>query len=86
VEQQAHPFTAGTARQTLVNLAESLVDRSGVADSPGWTLMRLTLDALPLDTETFALALNRLNNARAYWEEGETGAARYELRLLLGGL
>jgi hypothetical protein len=40
------------------------------------------LQALPLDTTEFALAVNRLANARHYLESGEYGAARFELRLL----
>jgi hypothetical protein len=40
------------------------------------------LEALPLDTTQFGLAVNRLANARHYVESGEYGAARYELRLL----
>jgi hypothetical protein len=44
--------------------------------------LRCLLEALPLDTADFGLALNRLANARHYVECGEHGAARYELRLL----
>jgi hypothetical protein len=44
--------------------------------------LRLLLEALPLDTTDFGLAVNRLANARHYLESGECGAARYELRLL----
>ena len=40
------------------------------------------LEALPLDTTAFGLAVNRLANARRYLKSGEHGAARYELRLL----
>jgi hypothetical protein len=44
--------------------------------------LRHLLNALPLNTAEFALALNRLANASHYLESGEGGAARYELRLL----
>jgi hypothetical protein len=44
--------------------------------------LRLLLEALPLDTTEFALAVNRLANARHYLRSGEFGAAWYELRLL----
>ena len=44
--------------------------------------LRLLLEALPLDSTEFALAVNRLTNARHYLETGEHGAARYELHLL----
>ena len=42
----------------------------------------MILDALPLDTDDFALAGNRLRNATRYLESGERGAACYELKLL----
>jgi hypothetical protein len=44
--------------------------------------LRFLLEALPLDTTQFGLAVNRLANARHYLESGEIGAARYELRVL----
>jgi hypothetical protein len=40
------------------------------------------LEALPLSSVEFALAVNRLANARRYHRSGEYGAAKYELRLL----
>ena len=40
------------------------------------------LEALPLSSEEFATAVNRLDNARHYLAAGEGGAARFELRLL----
>jgi hypothetical protein len=44
--------------------------------------LRVFLEALPLDTAEFGLAVNRLKNAQDYIETGEHGAARFELRLL----
>ncbi len=44
--------------------------------------VRMLLNALPLDTEEFALAGNRLRNAARYLTSGERGAACYELKLL----
>ena len=40
------------------------------------------LAALPLSSDEFGLAGNRLNNARRYLQSAERGAAGYELRLL----
>lgn len=40
------------------------------------------LESLPLSTGEFGLASNRLNNAGKYIASAESGAARYELRLL----
>jgi hypothetical protein len=48
--------------------------------------VRALLEALPLSTGAFALAVRRLDNARTYMRAGETGAAVFELRLLLGSL
>ena len=41
---------------------------------------------LPLASEDFAVANCRLRNARKSLEQGEAGAARYELMLLAGSL
>ena len=48
--------------------------------------VRARLEALPLPTGAFSLAVCRLDNARTYLRAGETGAAAYELRLLLASL
>jgi hypothetical protein len=48
--------------------------------------VRHALECLPLTTAEFATAVNRLENARAYLEVGEPGAARFELLLLLRSL
>jgi hypothetical protein len=44
------------------------------------------LRALPLGTSDFSVAVSRLNNARRYVVANESGAARYELQLLVGTL
>lgn len=44
------------------------------------------LEALPLNTEEFALAGNRLRNAGRYLRSRERGAACYELKLLARSL
>lgn len=46
----------------------------------------LLLQTLPLASEPFGVAMNRIRNAHRYLESSEPGAARYELRLLGGGL
>jgi hypothetical protein len=45
----------------------------------GWR----ALEALPLTTEEAATARNRINIARSYSETAESGAADFELRLLV---
>jgi hypothetical protein len=44
------------------------------------------LEALPLSTGEFAVASNRLGNARRYLDAGERGAAQYEVQLLIRGV
>lgn len=44
------------------------------------------LHCLPLDSSEFALAQNRVRNARRYFRAREVGAARFELRFLLNSL
>jgi len=46
--------------------------------------LQIELEQIPLTTEEFQLAINRLNNARAYVKRAEPCAARYEAKLLLG--
>ena len=48
--------------------------------------VRNLLDSLPLATNEYATAANRLRNAHRYLTSQERGAARYELNLLAGSL
>lgn len=52
-----------------------VIDWLGLADA---------LACLPLTTEQYAVCLSQLRNAARNLAEGESGAARYELRLLAG--
>lgn len=40
------------------------------------------LETIPLTSEEFGLALNRLRNARRYLASAERGAARWELKMM----
>ena len=62
-------------------LEDLLSGKSG--DSPYEDLIRIEsfLDSLPLATDEYGLAQNRIRNARRYFQAREIGAARYELRL-----
>lgn len=51
-----------------------------------WAKARATLEAMPLGTGRYDVAVSRLNNCRRYEKSGETGAAKYELKLLCGYL
>lgn len=61
-----------------------------VLQPPDFTIafapLRRMLAALPLARDSYAVALNRLDNAQHYLEGGEGGAAAFELRMLLGSL
>jgi hypothetical protein len=82
---------------TTVSLTASLCDQlrhahDGLAARPppeglmDFDHIRRLLEALPLVTAEFSLAVNRLANARHCLHSGEPGAARYELGLLLRSL
>ena len=44
------------------------------------------IESLPLSTDEFGLAMNRLRNASRYLRSHERGAARYELKMLARSL
>ena len=48
--------------------------------------IRQMLDSLPLATDDYSTASNRLRNANRYLDSRARGAAGYELRLLAGSL
>ena len=51
-----------------------------------WLAVRKLIDALPLPTDQYDLAVLRLNNCKRYLTAAENGAAGYELKLLMGTL
>ncbi len=69
-------------RQSL----EDLLERVSLATGPvrGFEQVRQALEAMPLASAEFSLAVNRLANAQRYLKSGEPGAALFELRLLRG--
>ena len=75
-------------RNLLAQCLSPLMDQETDADlwKDQLTVAAMLLESLPLSTSEFGLAMNRLNNARRYLKSNECGAARYELRLLIGGL
>jgi hypothetical protein len=72
------------AAQGLAQILLWLWENVGLGPVPAneWDLAHARLEGLLLSTEEFGLAKNRLNNARAFSEDGEAGAARFELKLL----
>ena len=53
-----------------------------------WALndLRQLLDSLALGTDEYDIAVARVNNATRYLETNEPGAAKFEVRMLIGGL
>ncbi|MBC8874784.1 MAG: hypothetical protein H8E44_35640 [Planctomycetes bacterium] len=78
----------GEVMPLLVRRLQGLVKRTPDAERAVEGLLdALTmLNALPLTTDEFGRAVNRLKNAHRYLVSNERGAARFELRLLLGSL
>jgi hypothetical protein len=74
--------------QVLADQLEALIAvlPHQVPETIDWELFHLALGALPLATEDYSVCYNELCSARKYLEGDEPGAARYELRLLLGHL
>jgi len=84
-------ITTGSRSELRVNLIRQL--RSLMEQRPGIAVVAddlldvvRMLKALPLSTGEFGLALNRIKNAHRYLVANEPGAARFELRLLLGSV
>jgi hypothetical protein len=71
-------------QQARDRLLESDTNEAGLLAS--LERLRRLLEALPLATDEFGLAVNRLENARRYLLSGEYGAGCFELRLLLQSL
>lgn len=69
---------------TLHALSDGIA--SGPVSLADWDRAREALEAVPLSTEDTGTARNRLGNARAYYDAGESGAAHFELRLLTQSL
>ena len=76
--------------ETYHSVSRHLADllSSNTVDKPHEILIRIEsiLHSLPLATDEYGLAQNRLRNARRYFQACEIGAARYELRLLMCSL
>jgi hypothetical protein len=72
----------------LAGLLDRLLQRNGDIEPyfDDLNAAQLLLESLPLASEPFGVAMSRLRNARRYLESSETGAARYELRLLASAL
>jgi hypothetical protein len=52
------------------------------AEAPDFARLQLILECMPLPTAEFARLSNQLTNARRYLQQGQAGAANYELCML----
>jgi hypothetical protein len=48
--------------------------------------LKIVVASLPLTTEEYCCAMNHLNNAQNYFNEGEVGAGLFEMRLVIAKL
>jgi len=79
--------TIESHRERLTGIVRELIEPTAFGDTNGQCHRAMdTLGALPLATEPYNLATNRLKNARYYPETGEFGAAQFELRQLLSSI
>ena len=87
-EVQNHAPSIDECKELVIGRLRSLMRRLTDARHVGDELdiLRAMIMSLPMASDDFCLAINRLRNAQRYLSSNETGAARYELRLLLGGL
>ena len=78
--QSRESGTLGKLQADVVGALHGLIEiiGQGAIPSSGWDDMHGWLEVLPLPTEEFALAANRLHNARSYTAAGELGAAHFE--------
>lgn len=79
--------TAKTAVTVIQSLQIALLravqkSRRGLEIAPDIREASLLLESLPLTSDEFGLAANRLRNAHRYFTSGEFGAAAWELRTL----
>jgi hypothetical protein len=84
-----HAATETELRMHVLELSiELLIARSKVCDywAQGYADAAHLLESVPLTTSTFESARRRMANAAAYSEQGEFGAAAFELRAVRGAL
>jgi hypothetical protein len=86
--QTSSTATPDTIRQLLLETVEAVLRKMALGQDVLVELLDIgqPLDSLPLATDEYGLASNRLRNAQRYLLSKERGAARYELQLLVASL
>ncbi len=73
----------------LLRIVKGMADRNDLAPDKAEHYLEiagLALDALPLGSDDYELAANRISNANRYYRRRIPAAARFELRALHGKL
>ena len=80
--------TVSAVFQPVLNVLTRLAIKLGSdgAVDDGVDHLQSLLETLPLSSDDFGIACNRLGNARRYLESNERGAARWELNALASQL
>lgn len=83
-----HESTTDTLSRELLSAVDRVVAwlRRGSCHFDGFERIEELLESLPLASDAFNTATNRLKNARRYLRSDERGAARYEIQLLANSL
>jgi len=83
-EQKQHATSLQDMFAPMLKLLTKLTQqlREGLSGNTELEDMRFLLETLPLTTEQFGLATNRIQNAYRYFKASERGAARWELDAL----
>ncbi len=86
--KKKHRYSIDEVREELTSRLRLLLPRLGNRSFAIAELNEIQdmLNSLPLDSEDFGVAINRLRNCYRYLCSNEIGAARYELKLLLGNV
>ena len=86
--QQRHLETMDQLTSDVMRSVHTVIEQTTDATAPVDDMSDILtlLNALPMSTSEFGLAINRVKNACQYLRSNTPGAARYELRMLLGSL
>jgi hypothetical protein len=66
----------------LLSLLENPVHDSRPSIAAGFDWLMTVAQSLPLTTNEFGFASNWITSARQLWEQGEHGAARYQVKMV----
>ncbi len=81
-------YTARNNKLSSLNgISDELVDSPEQEFNPAWLAdLRVLTMTLPLSTSDYELLNRRLDNSERYADNGQTGAARFEVKHVVGSL